>query len=94
MRVTREILIRTATKNSPFDADWKTNSAGFGFNHSFGAGLAHAGRATTLASTWKNLPTQTRRSRQEAGLSVRKVEDADKAMIASRTGKQQASSIG
>ena len=69
-RDVQEIILRTATKNSPTDADWRTNGAGFAFNHSFGAGLVHAGRATTLAATWKNLPPQTRRSVQQAGLTI------------------------
>ncbi len=69
-RDVQEILLRTATKNSPTDPDWRTNGAGFSFNHAFGAGIAHAGRATALAETWKNLPAQTLRSRQSAGLSL------------------------
>lgn len=68
-RDVQEILIRTATRNSPTDPDWRTNSAGFAFNHSFGAGLAHAGRATEMAATWRNLPAQTQVSQQAAGLS-------------------------
>lgn len=84
-RDVQEILIRTATKNSPTDTDWRTNGAGFAFNHSFGAGLAHAGRATALAAQWKNLPPQTRRSQQEAGLTLAIPDNTTNGLIRSLT---------
>ncbi len=58
-RDVQEILIRSAQKISPGDADWQNNSAGFHFNHNFGAGLVDATAAVTMASTWTNLGTHT-----------------------------------
>lgn len=57
-RDVKEILIRSATKVSPSNADWITNGAGFSFNHEFGAGLINAQAAVNLASTWTNLGPQ------------------------------------
>ncbi|HSH96077.1 MAG TPA: S8 family serine peptidase, partial [Roseimicrobium sp.] len=37
-RDVQEVLMRSATKNSPSDSDWITNAAGIQFNHKFGAG--------------------------------------------------------
>lgn len=54
-RDVREILIRSARKVNPTDADWVTNGAGFHFNHKYGAGLIDAGAAVALAETWRNL---------------------------------------
>ncbi|HPF98514.1 MAG TPA: S8 family serine peptidase [Kiritimatiellia bacterium] len=54
-RDAQEILIRCARQVSPSDSDWSTNSAGFHFNHKFGAGLIDARAAVTLAETWTNL---------------------------------------
>lgn len=58
-RDVQEILIRSAYKFRPTDADWVDNSAGFHFNHNFGAGLIDAQAAVDLAGTWTNLTTQT-----------------------------------
>ena len=58
-RDVKEILMRTATKNAPADADWSVNAAGFHFNHKFGAGLANAQDAVAAALTWTNLPPVT-----------------------------------
>jgi subtilisin-like proprotein convertase family protein len=58
-RDVQEILIRSATKNAPTDTDWRTNSAGFTFNHKYGSGLANARAAVTLATNnWVNLGPQ------------------------------------
>jgi subtilisin family serine protease len=55
-----EILLRSATRVEPSDSDWWTNSAGVPHNHKFGAGLANAEAAITLAKQWANLgPMQT-----------------------------------
>ncbi|MBI5772070.1 MAG: S8 family serine peptidase [Verrucomicrobia bacterium] len=54
-RDVKEILIRTARKNHATDADWVNNSAGFHFNHKYGAGFVDAAAAVTLARTWANL---------------------------------------
>lgn len=60
-RDVQEILIRSATKNAPSDTDWRTNSAGFTFNHKYGSGLVNARAAVTLATNnWVNLGPQVR----------------------------------
>ena len=71
-RDVQEILIRSAKKILPGDADWKDNSAGFHFNHDFGAGLVDATAAVTLASpaTWVNLGAHTNVVSTQPGLSV------------------------
>jgi subtilisin-like proprotein convertase family protein/subtilisin family serine protease len=58
-RDVQEILMRTARKVSPTDTDWKRNTAGFWFNHKFGAGLVDTNAAVNLAKTWKNLAAST-----------------------------------
>ena len=69
-RDVKEILIRSAYKFSPADADWSDNSAGFHFNHKFGAGLIDATAAVDLAATWTNLPAATSQSVAQTALSV------------------------
>jgi subtilisin-like proprotein convertase family protein len=69
-RDVKEILIRSAAKFSPADADWADNSAGFHFNHKFGAGLVDATAAVNLAATWTNLPAATSQNVAQTGLSV------------------------
>lgn len=59
-RDVQEILIRTATRNDPTDSDWRTNAAGFWFNHKYGAGLINASGAVARALTWTNLGPQIR----------------------------------
>ncbi len=61
----QEILIRSATKNHATDSDWATNSAGFHFNHKYGAGLINAQAAIALATNhWQNLSPQIHISTQ------------------------------
>lgn len=69
-RDVQEILIKSATKNSPTDTDWILNGSGLKFNHKFGAGLINADAAVTLAKTWTNLPAQQSISSAQTGLSV------------------------
>ena len=58
-RDVQEILIRSATKNAATDSDWRTNSAGFTFNHKYGSGLVNARAAVALATNnWVNLGPQ------------------------------------
>ena len=54
-RDVQEILMCSATQNAATDADWRTNSAGFHFNHKFGAGLVNARAAVARATNWVNL---------------------------------------
>ncbi len=69
-RDVQEILIRTAAKIKPADADWVTNGNGFSFNHAFGAGLIDASAAVALAGTWTNLATATSITSTQSNLSV------------------------
>lgn len=57
-RDVQELLIRTATRNHPTDPGWRTNGAGFVFNHKYGAGLVNASNAVARALTWTNLGPQ------------------------------------
>ncbi len=67
----QEILIRSATKNAASDSDWATNSAGFHFNHKFGAGLINANAAVALATNnWQNLTPQCKISCADTNLPV------------------------
>jgi len=54
-RDVQEILIRSARKIATRDLDWWTNSAGFHFNHRFGAGMVDASNAVSFATNWHNL---------------------------------------
>jgi subtilisin-like proprotein convertase family protein len=69
-RDVQEILIRSAAKIKPADADWVTNPAGFSFNHNFGAGLIDATAAVSLSQSWTNLASQTNVVSNQSGLSV------------------------
>jgi subtilisin-like proprotein convertase family protein len=69
-RDVQEILIRSAYKFAPGDADWTDNSAGLHFNHKYGAGLIDATAAVALAGTWTNLAAATSQTVSQTGLSV------------------------
>lgn len=69
-RDVQEILIRSAKQVTPTDADWVTNTAGFKFNHKFGAGMIDAAAAVALARTWTNLPAQRSVTSAQTGLNV------------------------
>lgn len=69
-RDVQEILITTARRVSPTDADWKKNGAGFFFNHKFGAGLVDASAAVDKAAQWKNLSAATSASVTKKGLNL------------------------
>lgn len=69
-RDVQEILIRSATKNHPADTDWRTNAAGWHFNHKYGAGFVNAQAAVNLASTWVNLASQQSIVSAQTGLNV------------------------
>jgi len=59
-RDVQEILMRTAWQShvNTF-AEWETNSAGFHFDHYYGAGLIDAAAAVALSKTWINLGAHT-----------------------------------
>ncbi len=69
-RDVQEILIRSATRVNPTDSDWRTNAAGYAFNHKYGGGLINASGAVAMATTWTNLGAQTSTSTNQSGLSV------------------------
>jgi subtilisin-like proprotein convertase family protein len=69
-RDVQEILIRSAFKIKPADADWTNNGAGIPFNHNFGAGLIDATAAAGLADGWVNLTSQQSAPLSQTGLSV------------------------
>jgi len=69
-RDVQEILIRSATKFRPTDADWINNGAGIPFNHNFGAGLINATAAVNMAATWANLATATSTTSTQSSLTA------------------------
>ncbi|MBW2409441.1 MAG: S8 family serine peptidase, partial [Deltaproteobacteria bacterium] len=48
----QHILIETAEKNDPTDADWTTNAAGYPINHKYGFGRIDALAAVSAAFNW------------------------------------------
>lgn len=56
-RDVQEILIRSAALVDPDDKDWTVNTAGFHFNHKYGAGIVDAAKAVELAESWTSLPS-------------------------------------
>ncbi len=54
-RDVKHILVHTAVKNDPTEADWTTNAAGLHINHSYGFGRVDANAAATMATTWVNV---------------------------------------
>jgi len=54
-----DILIRSATKNSPSDTSWFNNGAGLHFSHKFGFGRVNAAGALSIAATHTPLPPET-----------------------------------
>jgi subtilisin-like proprotein convertase family protein len=54
-RDVQHVLIESARKNDPNDADWTTNGAGYDVNYSFGFGAMDAAAAVALAETWDNV---------------------------------------
>ena len=69
-RDVQEILLSTAKKIDPTDLDWAVNSAGFHFNHKFGAGLVDAAAAVTAAKGWTNLADQQVTTKTATGTPV------------------------
>ena len=69
-RDVQEILIRSAAKLDPTDADWTSNGVGWHFNHKYGAGLLNAQAAVNLAANWTNLPPQQNVVSPQTGLSI------------------------
>jgi len=55
----KHILIKTAKKNDPMDADWTTNGAGYNINHKYGFGRIDALAAVNAALTWTSAGPET-----------------------------------
>ena len=71
-RDVQEILMHSAKKVNPSDADWKAPvaPANINHNHKFGAGLIDATGAVNLAAGWTNLAGQLKRTVAQTGLSI------------------------
>ena len=54
----QHIIVRTAKLTSPVDDGWRTNGAGFHFNHKFGFGRLDADAMVEMAKTWTSVPAQ------------------------------------
>lgn len=61
-RDVQHILITTAEKNDPTDADWTTNGAGHLVNHKFGFGRIDAQAAINAALSWTSEEDETKTS--------------------------------
>lgn len=57
-RDVRVILARTARKNDPANAEWRTNAAGLAIHPRYGFGAVDAKRAVDAAKTWQALGPQ------------------------------------
>ena len=57
-RDVQHIVVRTAKLTSPVDDGWRTNGAGFHFNHKFGFGRLDADAMVEMAKTWTSVPAQ------------------------------------
>jgi subtilisin-like proprotein convertase family protein len=57
-RDVQEIFVRSSSQVDASAATWLTNAAGFSFSDEYGAGLADATAAVTMARTWVNLGPQ------------------------------------
>lgn len=54
----QHIIVRTAKLTSPVDDGWRTNGAGFHFNHKFGFGRLDADAMVEMAKAWTAVPAQ------------------------------------
>ena len=57
-RDVQHIVVRTAKLTSPVDDGWRTNGAGFHFNHKFGFGRLDADAMVEMAKSWTTVPAQ------------------------------------
>lgn len=63
------VLVRSARKNNPGQADWIDNAAGFHHNHNYGFGALDAGAAVDLAGRWPLVAAVASRSAPSGALS-------------------------
>ncbi len=66
------VLLESAEKNDPTNADWTTNAVGYNINHYYGFGRVDAGAAVALAQTWVNVGAEVSATSaiQTANLSI------------------------
>ncbi|PRP87728.1 peptidase [Planoprotostelium fungivorum] len=64
------VLISSTTHNDPNDGEWRTNGAGFAYNHKYGFGLLDAWAATQKAKSWVNLGPEISFSKALEGAKV------------------------
>lgn len=57
-RDVQHIIVHTSKLTSPVDDGWKTNGAGFHFNHKFGFGRLDAEALVEKAKIWQNVKPQ------------------------------------
>lgn len=57
-RDVQHLIVRTAKITSPLDEGWKSNGAGFHFNHKFGFGRLDANAIVNAAEKWQNVGSQ------------------------------------
>ena len=55
-RDVQHVLIESARKNDPNNAEWITNGAGFDVNYNYGFGAVDAGAGVALAASWVRVP--------------------------------------
>lgn len=70
-RDVQHLLVSTADRNDPADADWRQNGAGRWINHKYGFGRVDARRAVGVAATWpKTWAEQTVEYSQMVSLTI------------------------
>jgi hypothetical protein len=57
-RDVQHIIVHTAKLTSPVDDGWRTNGAGFHFNHKFGFGRLDADAMVETAKKWRGVGAQ------------------------------------
>lgn len=57
-RDVQHLIVNTAKITSPLDEGWKSNGAGYHFNHKFGFGRLDANAMVDAAEKWKNVGLQ------------------------------------
>ena len=71
-RDVQHVLLKSARRNDPGDADWSQNAAGHWVNHKYGFGTVDAAAAVALADTWTNVGPEVQASSgtQTVNLSI------------------------
>jgi subtilisin-like proprotein convertase family protein len=58
-RDVQHVLVNSARRNDPSDADWRQNGSGRWVNHKYGYGAVDAAAAVALAETWTTVAAET-----------------------------------